>query len=449
MPIAFHYAARSDVGLVRTNNQDSGYAGPHLLVVADGMGGHAGGDVASSTAIGALAQLDDESVVGGELSGQIIRGLHRANSALTEMSAARPELLGMGTTVTALLRGRNKIVLAHIGDSRAYLLRDGTFEQITHDHSFVQTLVDQGRITEAEAEYHPQRSLVTRVLTGQRDDEPDLALREALPGDRFLVCSDGLSGFVARDTIHDVLAGAATPGQAADRLVELSLKAGAPDNVTVIVADVVDIRTGQMPPSEPQVVGAAAANRSRTRPIPVTPAAKAAALRDELAGPSGPEVEDFTLAEEGSSSAARRVLRRVAGTLLVVLVAGGALYAVWVWSQSQYYVGASGGKVAIFQGVSQSLGPVTLSHADWVSTVDVEDLPDFYRSRVEGNVTVDSRADAQRVVESLAQQALLCIQKKAADEPCGSGAPGESSTGTASTSTASTGTASTTTGRTP
>src|SRR5512139_1054191 len=131
MPIAFHYAARSDVGLVRSNNQDSGYAGPHLLVVADGMGGHAGGDVASSTAIGALVHLDDESVVGGELSGQILRGLRRANSSLTEMTAARPELQGMGTTVTALLRGRNKILLAHIGDSRAYLLRGGDFEQIT------------------------------------------------------------------------------------------------------------------------------------------------------------------------------------------------------------------------------------------------------------------------------------------------------------------------------
>jgi serine/threonine protein phosphatase PrpC len=426
MPIAFHYAARSDVGLVRSNNQDSGYAGPHLLVVADGMGGHAGGDVASSTAIGALVHLDDESVVGGELSGQILRGLRRANSALTEMAAARPELQGMGTTVTALLRGRNKILLAHIGDSRAYLLRGGEFEQITHDHSFVQTLVDEGRITEEEAESHPQRSLVTRVLTGQREDDPDLALREGLPGDRFLICSDGLSGFVARDTIRDVLASGATPAQAADRLVELSLKAGAPDNVTVVVADVVDTAEGPMPPTDPQVVGAAAVNRSRTRPIPVTPAAKAAALREEVTAPAREEPEDeVRLAEEGPRSGVRRALRGVGGILLAVVVAAGALYAVWLWSQSQYYVGVSDGKVAIFQGVSQSLGPVSLSHTEWVSTVDLADLPDFYRSRVEGNVTVDSRANAQKVVDSLEQQALACIRKKAAGEPCGTAVSGD------------------------
>lgn len=426
MPIAFHYAARSDVGLVRSNNQDSGYAGPHLLVVADGMGGHAGGDVASSTAIGALVHLDDESVVGGELSGQILRGLRRANSALTEMAAARPELQGMGTTVTALLRGRNKILLAHIGDSRAYLLRGGEFEQITHDHSFVQTLIDEGRITEEEAESHPQRSLVTRVLTGQREDDPDLALREGLPGDRFLICSDGLSGFVARDTIRDVLASGATPAQAADRLVELSLKAGAPDNVTVVIADVVDTAEGPMPPTDPQVVGAAAVNRSRTRPIPVTPAAKAAALREEVTAPTREEPEDeVRLAEEGPRSGARRALRGVGGILLAVVVAAGALYAVWLWSQSQYYVGVSDGKVAIFQGVSQSLGPVSLSHTEWVSTVDLTDLPDFYRSRVQGNVTVDSRANAQKVVDSLEQQALACIRKKAAGEPCGTASSGD------------------------
>lgn len=439
MPIAFNYAARSDVGLVRSNNQDSGYAGPHLLVVADGMGGHAGGDIASSTAVGALAHLDDESVVGGELSGQIIRGLRRANSALTEMIVSHPELMGMGTTVTALLRGRNKIVLAHIGDSRAYLLRDGTFQQITHDHSFVQTLVDEGRITEAEAEYHPQRSLVTRVLTGQRDDEPDLALREALPGDRFLICSDGLSGFVARDTIRDVLASGLAPSPTADRLVELALKAGAPDNVTVVVADVVDITAGPMPPSEPQVVGAAAVGRTRTRPIPLTPAAKAAALREEVIGPTQTGQEELTLAEEGPRSGPRQVLRGVAAVLLALLVAGGALYAVWLWSQNQYYVGAAEGKVAIFRGVSQSLGPLSLSHADWVSTVDLDDLPDFYRSRVEGNVTVDSRPDAQRVVGSLQEEALACMRKKAAGETCGAG--GSDSELPTSTATSTTGAA--------
>ena len=166
MKIALDYAARSDVGLVRSENQDSGYAGPHLLVVADGMGGHAGGDIASSIAIGTMVSLDGESHGGDDATDHLSRTLAAANAEIQSRVEHSPELQGMGTTVTALLRAGNKVALAHIGDSRAYLLRGETFSQITHDHSFVQSLVDEGRITEAEADSHPQRSLVTRVLTG-------------------------------------------------------------------------------------------------------------------------------------------------------------------------------------------------------------------------------------------------------------------------------------------
>ena len=187
MAIALRYAARSDVGLVRAENQDSGYAGPHLLVVADGMGGHAAGDVASSIAIGEMVGLDDESPGADSALDLLAKALHTANRELREAMQRQPELRGMGTTVTALLRTGSKIAVAHIGDSRAYLLRDGTLTQITHDHSFVQSLIDEGRITEEEAQTHPQRSLVTRVLTGQDEDKPDLAMREAHIGDRYLV----------------------------------------------------------------------------------------------------------------------------------------------------------------------------------------------------------------------------------------------------------------------
>ena len=219
MAIALHYAARSDVGLVRQENQDSGYAGPHLLVVADGMGGHAAGDVASSIAIGEMVGLDAESPGADSALDLLAKALHTANRELREAMQRQPELRGMGTTVTALLRTGSKIAVAHIGDSRAYLLRDGTLTQITHDHSFVQSLIDEGRITEEEAQTHPQRSLVTRVLTGQDEDKPDLAMREAHIGDRYLVCSDGLSGFVARETIQEILVQAQPPGVTADRLV--------------------------------------------------------------------------------------------------------------------------------------------------------------------------------------------------------------------------------------
>ena len=263
MAIALHYAACSDVGLVRQENQDSGYAGPHLLVVADGMGGHAAGDVASSIAIGEMVGLDVESPSADNALDLLAGALRTANTELREAMQRQPELQGMGTTVTALFRTGNKIAVAHIGDSRAYLLRDGALTQITHDHSFVQSLIDEGRITQAEAEGHPQRSLVTRVLTGQQDDEPDLAMREARVGDRYLVCSDGLSGFVATDTIQEILVQGQPPGTTADRLVELAMRAGAPDNVTCIIGDVVDLATDKLPSTAQEVVGAASEHRIR------------------------------------------------------------------------------------------------------------------------------------------------------------------------------------------
>ena len=211
MNIALRYAARSDVGLVRSNNQDSGYAGPHLLVVADGMGGHAGGDVASSIAIAALAPLDGESHGPDDALAELERSIDHARQDLVDRSVTDPELVGMGTTVTAILRAGNKLAMAHLGDSRAYLLRDGELTQVTTDHTFVQHLVDTGRISPDEAETHPQRNVVMRVL-GDFDIDltPDMSVREAKPGDRWLLCSDGLSGFVSPETIAQTLTDTST-----------------------------------------------------------------------------------------------------------------------------------------------------------------------------------------------------------------------------------------------
>ena len=301
MAIALHYAARSDVGLVRQENQDSGYAGPHLLVVADGMGGHAAGDVASSIAIGEMVGLDADSPGADEALDLLAAALRAANSELREAVQRNSDLRGMGTTVTALLRTGNKIAVAHIGDSRAYLLRNGSFTQITHDHSFVQSLIDEGRITEEEAEGHPQRSLVTRVLTGSPDDEPDLAMREAHIGDRFLLCSDGLSGFVARDTIEEILEQAQPPGATADALVGLAMRAGAPDNVTCIIGDIIDLDKNRAPSTAQEVVGAAAERRiMTTRAMPVSPAAKAAALSRQALGADVDGVDQVARAGDGN-----------------------------------------------------------------------------------------------------------------------------------------------------
>jgi protein phosphatase len=422
MPLSFSYAARSDVGMVRSENQDSGYAGPRLLAMADGMGGHAGGDIASSVAIGALADLDGEALGSAEASKALLQRISAANDEIAEMVKADPSLHGMGTTLIAILRSQNKLVLAHIGDSRAFLAREGTLTQITKDHSFVQSLVDEGRISEDEAMGHPQRSLVTRVLTGQEDDEPDVTVREARIGDRYLIASDGLTDYVAGDTIAEIVTAGEPPSRTADRLVELALKAGAPDNVTIVVGDVVDTSRTADTPSQPQIVGAAAARTRGTRPIPVTPAAKAAALSREAAG-AGDDDDDVTLAEEGPPSGPLRWLRRAAVALLVLLVVGGGLYAAYDWSQRQYFVGAHDGKVAIFQGVSQDLGPVRLSHVRTTTDVVVDDLPDFYRAKVEATVAKDTLQDAQSLVDQLRVEASVCAVRKATGAACTDGGP--------------------------
>ena len=427
MAIALRYAARSDVGLVRQENQDSGYAGPHLLVVADGMGGHAAGDVASSIAIGEMVSLDGESHGADDALDLLAEALRTANRELREATRRQPELAGMGTTVTALLRAGNRIAVAHIGDSRAYLLRDGTLTQITHDHSFVQSLIDEGRITEEEAEGHPQRSLVTRVLTGQPDDEPDLAMREAHIGDRYLLCSDGLSGFVARDTIQEVLEQALPPGGTADRLVELAMRAGAPDNVTCIIGDVVDLDKGKAPPTAHEVVGAAAERKvTTTRAIPVTPAAKAAALSRQATGADAKEAdeaESVLLADAGHSSGRRRWLKRLLLVVLLLVAIAGGGSAAYSWSQQQYFVGGALGHVAIYQGVSQNIGPWELSHVIDQSEIALSDLPDFYRTKLESTVNTASAADARRLVTDLRMQAIACRTTKAAGGTCGSPKP--------------------------
>jgi PPM family protein phosphatase len=415
MPFAFHYAARSDVGMVRSNNEDSGYAGPHLLAMADGMGGHAGGDVASSTVIGALVQLDGEALSGRDLSHSLLDRIHLANTEIGDQVHADPSLDGMGTTLIALLRTGDKIVLAHIGDSRAFMVRDGVVTQITKDHSFVQSLVDEGRITADEAQTHPQRSLVTRVLTGSHDDEPDLVVRQGRIGDRYVISSDGLTDYVARDTIAEVLTAAADPGEAADRLVGLALRAGAPDNVTVVVGDLVDI--ANHPPTQPQVVGAAAARQSGTRPIPTTPAAKAAALTAQATG--GADADDgITLAEEGPRSRRGTLLRLAAIVVVLVVVAAGSSYAGYAWSQRQYYLAAQDGVVTVFRGVDQNLGPISLSSPQYSTTIAIDDLPTSYQDALKQGIEVDDRAAADARVVELRLQAQACRWAQLNDEVC-------------------------------
>ncbi|BFO13647.1 hypothetical protein SHKM778_00350 [Streptomyces sp. KM77-8] len=292
-----------------------------------------------------------------------------------------PQLEGMGTTLTALLWTGQRLGMVHVGDSRAYLLRDGVLTQITQDHTWVQRLVDEGRITEEEATTHPQRSLLMRALGSGEHVEPDLSIREVRAGDRYLICSDGLSGVVSHQTLEEALASYQGPEETVQNLIELALRGGGPDNITVIVADVLDLDTGDTLAGQlsdtPVVVGAVAENQNQLHDngIMQTPAGRASGLGrrrgqgggGEFGPPGSGDVtgfiptdgfdygdDDFTKPVKN-----RRWLKRSVYSLLTLAVLGGGLYGGWRWTQTQYYVGANGEHVALYQGISQDLAWVS------------------------------------------------------------------------------------------
>ncbi|GAA1260115.1 Stp1/IreP family PP2C-type Ser/Thr phosphatase [Kitasatospora nipponensis] len=284
MSLVLRFAAGSHKGLIREGNEDSGYAGPRLLAVADGMGGAAAGEVASSEVLSSIIALD-ESDPHADLLTLLNDAVQGANERLRLMVDQDPQLEGMGCTLTALLWTGDRMGLVHVGDSRAYLLRDGSLSQITQDHTWVQRLVDEGRITPEEAETHPQRSLLMRALDGRGQVEPDLSIREVRAGDRYLICSDGLSGPVSHQTLEETLGSFYAPEQTIQELIQLALRGGGPDNITCIVADVLDVGpsdtfSGQFT-TVPVVVGAVAEGPHGTavdNPVIDTPAGRAAGL---------------------------------------------------------------------------------------------------------------------------------------------------------------------------
>src|SRR6516164_1138793 len=285
MTLALRYAVRSDVGLLREGNEDSAYAGPHLLAVADGMGGHAAGEVASAATITTLAALDAEHAA-ADLVNALADAVASANMRLQELVVSDPSVEGMGTTLTAMLWSDGQAALCHIGDSRAYLLRNGQFYQITHDHTLVQSLVDEGKITEDDVATHPHRSLLLRALDGRTMAEPDLSPVETYPGDRYLLCSDGLSGVVTEQTLHQTLGSVWDPEKAALQLIELAIRGGGPDNITCIVADVVDTHTAALPPTHASVMAGAASNGGRPTIRADSPAARAHLLAQTTPQPA-------------------------------------------------------------------------------------------------------------------------------------------------------------------
>jgi len=402
--VKLHFAALSDVGRVRRDNQDSGYAGPHLLAVADGVGGAARGDIASSTAIAQVRGLDQPHTDGDPLL-ILTSVLNEAHAKLTDLVEQDPALDGTSTTITVGLVVGEQLAIAHIGDSRAYLLRDGELRQLTSDHSFVQSLVDDGRITEEEARVHPNRNLILRALDGNRRPEPDTFLVDLQVGDRLLFSSDGCCGVLEPSQVAEIL-GEGTADSACVNLVNASLDAGSTDNVTIVIGDVVADDAVDDPEAAaalgPMLVGAAGeqarkGGMSNTGSLPPV-----AGEIDDDATPLDPEAARYAL------RAPRRfaVLRRVLVAAVVLALIGAAAFFSYRWTQQQYFVAFDeSDDVAIFQGVNFELPGLQMHTVKERTAISRDQLPSLQQRSVDSGIGVASLEEAQREVARLEELA--------------------------------------------
>ncbi|MCR8670490.1 PP2C family serine/threonine-protein phosphatase [Agrococcus sp. HG114] len=403
-------AAISHVGRIRTENQDSGYTGRFLSFVADGMGGHAGGDVASAIVTRKAREADVEHESAEAAAQALADALRAGNEALQQAMVEHPELSGMGTTASGIIRVGDRVGIAHIGDSRIYRYRVGALEQLSTDHTFVQRLVDAGRITREEAEHHPRRNVVMRVLGNvETNPEIDTMVEDTLPGDRWLVCSDGLSSYVDEERIRSILEQGLDTPSTVQRLVNESLSRGAPDNVTVVLVDIDDRRPSSV---EPTTVGSAAAPISYEA---VEPERTSVSLSQLLLHPRQarmqpafehfePESEEFLqelLAEQRRLRRNRRISWGIGAVLAIALVATlSALF--YGWTQDRYFVGVNeAGNVAIYQGIQQQIGPIVLATEVEETGIAFDELSPFNQRNVEQTLSADSLAAAQAIVERL------------------------------------------------
>ncbi len=399
--LRLQYVALTDVGLRRSTNQDSGYASGRLIAVADGMGGAAAGDLASAETMNIVRELDRDLPDIDPIDA-LGRAVAHANQRLGELVRDDPSVEGMGTTLEAMLWDGERFATAHIGDSRSYLLRDGELRQISVDHTFVQSLVDEGKITPAEARVHPHRSLLLRVMLGRDDNEADLDWFEGRLGDRFLLCSDGLSDMVAEQTIEEVL-GSETIDVAATELVRLALEAGGFDNVTVVIGELVDAAADpdehlSSSDGRPQLVGAAAEGpRPRTGQDLGAAETHVATHNRSQQRPLDPE--ELRYAPQPPSR--WRWFRRGLVLLVILGVLGAAAVYGYRWSQDQYFVAESDGQVTIYRGVQADIPGISLQNVEQVTGIQTDTLPEFTARQVREGIEASSRADAEKIVEDL------------------------------------------------
>ena len=398
MAIALISSADSNVGRVRASNQDSGYAGYRMFFVADGMGGHAGGDIASAITAQRMAQMDAQYATADDAGASVLARMLETNELLTQTVSNHEELTGMGTTFSGVIFVEDQAVVAHIGDSRVYLCRDGETLQVTIDHTFVQRLVELGRITEEEALVHPRRNVLLRVI-GDTNEPPqlDFQVLTTKPGDRWMMCSDGLNGYVSDSIIHMNLSSEQTPDEVVEVLIGEALMAGAPDNVTVVLVDVVPAGLGVAIEASPKFVGSA------TNDVVIQDERlkkKGNEGQDRQYIPDSGEDYDRILRETQRRVAFRR-LRRIA---LILAVVGGVFLSAWLgysYTQTKFYVGQADGQVSIYKGIREELLGFKFSSVYQRIPLSVNELPDYQKALVNNTIYATDLEDAIRIVDRL------------------------------------------------
>lgn len=406
--------AETDAGKVRQANEDAYYVGDTIYAVADGMGGHLAGEVASALALEPIEELDGKVFPdAGAASEALTSAVRQANREVSERSRSRPEFRGMGTTLTvALIEGR-RLHIGHVGDSRAYLLRDGDFKQLTDDHTLVQHLIDEGQITKEEAATHPQRSIVTRAIGVAPNVDVDTMSMDLEEGDTVLLCSDGLTGVVGDDQIRQHLEASQDDETTVRELIDLANRAGGPDNITIVLlrygephqvaATASDRDTGEIDPAE---TGNGQAPEGQRRVIVRTGDQTTGGDWAQRLGRLGQLGHDrdgrFDEAPSGPARWQRWGAVLLGLAVILALVIGGGQ---WLLSRS-YYVGTDDGEVVIYQGIPAEIGPVDLSRVHEGTGLDVDDLPEFVVSNLEDDgVHAADLNDARRIVAQYQEMA--------------------------------------------
>lgn len=408
MPMfSLDFRVHSEVGRVRKNNQDAAFASPNLLVVADGMGGAAAGDLASAVAAKEASErdrrLDNEHLV--EHMAGIVQ---RANDKLADLIENNPQLDGMGTTFSGAAFSGTMLGVAHIGDSRGYLLRDDELKQLTHDHSWVQSLIDEGRITPEQAATHPHRSLILKVLNGAGDTDPDFFELPVLEGDRVLFCSDGLSGLMGEDDLHELMS-LDDLDECVSRLSALANEHGGHDNISLVLAQVVP-QNDELDAAEPQLAGSAL-----EREIP-------AVTHEEEEGPGYPEPEPVEDPDHDSTERARYAPREnknkhrwptvLAAVMAGAIVVGVAFWGVRVYSSSRYFIAAADGRVGIYNGLPGSLLGHEMNTLVERRDTQVSDLPVFFQRQVANTIGFSDLASANDAANLLDGYAARCAKAR-------------------------------------